>query len=328
MLQTSPVTCVFDPNPSSATVHRDPHFNPQAVSVVLRKAMQGLGTDEQAIIKALTSINTEQRQELADVYKGMYGRDLVEEFKSELSGHFKKIILALMMSKYSFLASEMRNAMKGLGTNESTLIEILTSLDNEEIAALNFCYNVDFDRLLEQDLASETSGDFKHLLALLAHAVRDEQGVPNDELARTSAVKLIQAGVMQWGTDEDVFNRIFCKLSHSQLCLVFAAYQTITGKTIEETIESEMSGDFKRGLLALVQVARSKVDYLATRLYDSMKGLGTNESTLTRIIVTTCEENLVEIKHRFLAKYGQPLAQFVEDDCSGDYKRTLLALIK
>ena len=47
--------------------------------------------------------------------------------------------------------------------------------------------------------------------------------------------------------------------------------QAITGKTIEDTIESEMSGDFKRGLLALVHVARSKVDYFAARLYDSMK---------------------------------------------------------
>ena len=45
----------------------------------------------------------------------MYGKILMEDLKSELSGSYKKLVKALMYSKPMFDAYELRNAMKGLG---------------------------------------------------------------------------------------------------------------------------------------------------------------------------------------------------------------------
>ena len=45
----------------------------------------------------------------------MYGKVLLEDFKSELSGNIRKLVRALMLPPALFDAHELRNAMKGLG---------------------------------------------------------------------------------------------------------------------------------------------------------------------------------------------------------------------
>ena len=98
-------------------------FNPSSDSDKLRKAMKGLGTDEKTIIEILGNRSNEQRQELKIVFKQMHGRDLLEDLRSELSGHFKDTIEALMMTPIEYDAYSFRRAIKGLGTDgENTLI--------------------------------------------------------------------------------------------------------------------------------------------------------------------------------------------------------------
>jgi len=312
-----------------ATVFPDPGFNPETVSEALRKAMKGMGTDEKAIIQALTSISNGQRQHLGAAFKQMYGRNLLEDLKSELSGKLGKVVLALMAPAMYYDARELRAAMKGAGTDEGCLIEILASRTNAEIAQIKAAYKKDMGRDLEKDLMSETSGHFRRLLVSLTNGCRDETSAPNLDHAKENAQALLTAGAKKWGTDESMFNRILCTLSHAQLRLVFEEYQKISvGKTIEQAIKSEMSGDLRDGMLAIVQCSLNKIDFYASRLYKSMKGLGTDDATLIRIIVSRSEVDLALIKESFLRQYGKPLATFVKDDCSGDYERILLALIK
>jgi len=311
-----------------ATVVADPDFNPEAIAEGLRKAMKGLGTDEEAIIESLANVTNEQRQVLTAAFKQMYGRDLIDDLKSELGGKLEKVILALMTPAAFYDARELRAAMKGAGTDEGVLIEILASRSNEEIALIKAAYKKDMDRDLEEDMMSETGGNFKRLLVSLANGCRDESGEVDAELAANNAQALADAGVEKWGTDEEMFNRILCTLNHEQLRLVFDEYENLTGKSMEDSIKSEMSGDLKDGLLAIVQCARSKVDYFATRLYKSMKGAGTDDPTLIRVIVSRSEIDLALIKDAFEATYEKSMAEFVKDDCGGDYEKALLALVK
>lgn len=58
-----------------------------------------------------------------------------------------------------------------------------------------------------------------------------------------------------------------------------------------------------------------------------MKGAGTNDDDLIRVVVSRSERNMDAIKKEFEKLYGQSLAQFIENDTSGDYKKMLLALI-
>jgi hypothetical protein len=61
-------------------------------------------------------------------------------------------------------ARELRRAMKGLGTDEKTLIRIFSSRSKEQLQIIAQQYSALFGRNLEHDVSSETSGNFRKLL--------------------------------------------------------------------------------------------------------------------------------------------------------------------
>ncbi|XP_070544346.1 annexin-B12-like isoform X3 [Ptychodera flava] len=302
-------------------------FNGQNEAEVLRNAMKGLGTDEKAIIHVVTSCSNEQRQQILKDYKTMFGRDLVKDFKSELSGKLEKIVLALMLSAPQFDAAELRRAMKGVGTDEAALIEIMCTRTNAEIQAMKLAYKKDHGKDLEDALRSETSGHFRKLMVSMSVGGRDEKVGVDVAKAQADAKALYDAGEKQWGTDESRFNAILASRSFEQLRATFDEYAKISKRDIEKSIKSEFSGDIEKGLLTIVRCVRNKAAYFAEQLYKSMKGLGTDDDTLIRVVVSRCEKDMVQIKHEFQRMYSQPLSQFIADDTSGDYKKILLAIV-
>lgn len=58
-----------------------------------------------------------------------------------------------------------------------------------------------------------------------------------------------------------------------------------------------------------------------------MKGAGTDDETLMRIIVSRCEIDLEAIKREYSDLYEKTLYSAVKKETSGDYKNALLALI-
>ena len=67
-------------------------------------------------------------------------QDLVSELKSEVGGDFGAVMLGLMMTPAEFDAYSMKQAVKGLGTDEEALIEVLSSRTNAELEATKDVY--------------------------------------------------------------------------------------------------------------------------------------------------------------------------------------------
>ncbi|KAI3955902.1 hypothetical protein MKW98_006262, partial [Papaver atlanticum] len=61
-------------------------------------------------------------------------------------------------------------------------------------------------------------------------------------------------------------------------------------------VKSETSGNFEFGLLTILKCAGNTAKYFAKELYKSIKGLGTTDSTLIRIVVTRTEFDMQYIK--------------------------------
>ncbi len=66
------------------------------------------------------------------------------------------------------------------------------------------------------------------------------------------------------------------------------------------SIDREMSGDLKKGMKTIVMCVRNRSDYFAEQLYKSMKGAGTDDDTLIRIIVARCEVCVEECNNYIL----------------------------
>jgi len=310
------------------TISPAPNFNAENDCEVLRKAMRGMGTDETALISILASRSNAQRVEIRKRYKTMFGKDLMNDLKSELSGNLEECLLAIMEPSVLYDAKCLRRAMRGAGTDEETLIDILCTRSNQEISAIKAEYSSYYKRDLEKDCVSETSGHFKRLLVSMCQGNRDENQTVDIEKAKKEAMDLFQAGEKKWGTDESRFNVVLASRSYPQLRATFDEYVKVSQRDLLNSIDREMSGDLKAGFKCIVQCAKNAPEYFADRLWKSMKGVGTDDSLLIRIVVSRSEVDLVEIKQSFLQKYHKTLYKMIEGDCSGDYKKLLLALVK
>ncbi|XP_036402838.1 annexin A11a isoform X2 [Megalops cyprinoides] len=293
---------------------------------VLRKAMKGFGTDEQAIIDLLGSRTNKQRIPLLISFKTAYGKDLIKDLKSELSGNFEKLVLAMLKTPSQFDAYELHEAIKGAGTDEACLIEILSSRSNEEIRGINQVYKAEYKKSLEEAISGDTSGHFRRLLVSLAQGNRDERETVDISLAKQDAQALYAAGENKLGTDESKFNAILCARSKPHLRAVFHEYQQMCGRDIEKSISREMSGDLESGMLAVVKCIKNTPAYFAERLYKAMKGAGTKDRTLIRIMVTRSEVDMLDIRQEYMKNYGKSLYTHISGDTSGDYKKLLLKL--
>ncbi|XP_014883281.1 annexin A11a isoform X1 [Poecilia latipinna] len=317
--------------PSSNRVFRGtikdfPGADPLKDVEVLRKAMKGFGTDEQAIIDLLGSRSNKQRVPLLKAYKTSYGKDLIKDLHSELSGDFRNLVMAMLKSPAEFDASELHSAMKGAGTDEACMIEILSSRSNAEIKEINRIYKENNKKSLEDAIKSDTSGHFCRLLISLAQGNRDERENIDVNLAKQDAQALYAAGENKLGTDESKFNAILCARSKPHLRTVFYEYQKMCGRDIEKSISREMSGDLESGMLAVVKCIKNTPGYFAERLYKSMKGAGTKDRTLIRIMVSRSEIDMLDIRQEYVKNYGKSLYTHIHGDTSGDYRKLLIKL--
>uniref|UniRef100_A0AAR2LA53 Annexin n=1 Tax=Pygocentrus nattereri TaxID=42514 RepID=A0AAR2LA53_PYGNA len=270
--------------------------------------MKGFGTDEQAIINLLGSRSNKQRVPLVISYKTAYGKDLIKDLKSELSGNFEKVVLAMLKAPAQFDASELREAIKGAGTDEACLIEILSSRSNAEIREINQVYKAEYKKTLEEAITGDTSGHFRRLLVSLAQGNRDERETVDIALAKQDAQALYQAGENKLGTDESKFNAILCARSKAHLRVIAACVKS------------------KNVFLSAVKCIKDTPAYFAERLYKAMKGLGTKDRTLIRIMVSRSEVDMLDIRQAYIKKYGKSLYTDISGDTSGDYKKLLLKL--
>ncbi|KAK6625727.1 Annexin B10 [Polyplax serrata] len=310
------------------TVRPYADFNASEDGIALREAMKGLGTDEGVIVDILANRSNSQRQEISKFFTEEYGRNLIEDLKSELGGKFEDLIVALMVPPVEYLCKQINKAIKGIGTDDHCLIEILCSKNNTEIQELVNAYEAKYNRPLAEHLCSDTSGDFRRFLTLIITGVRKDSSETDPEAAREMAEKLHASGEGKLGTDEEVFNKIFAHESFAQLRLIFEEYKKIGGRTIEQAIKNEMTGHLKEALLATVDCVQHPPAFFAKRLHKAMAGMGTDDVTLIRIIVSRSEIDLENIKNEYERLYEKTLESAVRGETHGHYKKALLAIIK
>lgn len=170
------------------------NFNASNDAAALRKAMKGFGTDENAIIEVLCRRTNAQRMDILRTYKTCYGKDLIDDIRSETSGNFENILVALLTQSTELYARELFEAMYGEGTDEDVLIEVMCTMTNREIREIAGMFQRMFGKNLEHELRSDTSGTFKRLMTSLSCGNRDESMVTDVNAARMDAQELKRAG--------------------------------------------------------------------------------------------------------------------------------------
>ena len=294
---------------------------------ILYRSMKGLGTDEDAIINVICSTDALTRAEIRRRYVALYGKDLIKKLKDELSGNFEDTVVGLFMTPPEYDAYCLYKAMKGIGTNEGVLIEIIGTRSNQEIQMIKSEFFKNYGKPLEKWVSSETSGHLKKLLISLLQGTRSMNTMPDPMMCQSEAHALYIAGEGRLGTDEATFVRIFTQRSAAELDLISRNYHQLRGNTLHHAIDKEFSGDTKKLLHTILEGLQNPAAYFARRLRDSVEGVGTNDSRLVRVIVSRCEIDMPLIKQEYRRMYGRDLVYDIRSDTSGDYKRILTYLL-
>lgn len=288
----------------------------EADADILHAAMENAGTDEDAISKLLTHRTNAERQRIAVAYKAKYDKDLIDELKHELSGNFEKVIIALMTKPDEYLAQELHKSVKGPGTNEETLVEIVASMDNAQKKDVKRAYQRLYEKNLVEDIDEDTSGFFRQFLTALLADVRNDIDRPEETVE-----KLLTGDEHDWGN-------VLSTNTFLSLKRIFSSFEKLSSKKVEDAIKEQFHGDVELAFLTVAKCAQNTPAYFAERLRESMKGAGTDEATLIRIIVSRSEIDLNKIQIEYRQLYDRNLKDDIENDTSGHFEDTLVYLVE
>ncbi|CAG5867176.1 unnamed protein product [Menidia menidia] len=286
------------------TVTPYPDFNASADASVLESAIKSKGVEEDVIVAVLVKRSNEQRQKIKAVYEASTGRRLDEDLKSALRSDLED----------------------GLGTDEAVLVEILATRSNKEIEEIKRVFKEEYKEDLEQDVKDDTSGDFTQALLAMLKANKDESKDIDLDLARKDAEILFEAGETGKKVDVSTLINILTTRSGPQLTKTFHQYACVSDITLPKALTIQLSGDIEDCLIDIVKCAWNTPAFFAEKLHLAMKGHGTCEKTLIRVLVSRSEVDLKKIVEEYRAMYDNSLHEDILHDTKGHYQKVLLGL--
>ena len=296
----------------------------------LRKAMEGFGTDEEHLILVVTSNKTQERLKIKKAYEEKYKKNLIDDLKSELSGKFEDAMVALFKEPVEYDCECIYNAMKGAGTDENCLIEVIASRPNWLLEKIKKKYRELYKKELVEDIKGDTSGDFQKILEGILRCKRSEVKEINKENCEKIAKELSEAKEEGWVVNDEssVFYNYIMNSSPKELSAIAREYYRLSGKTIIDGIENNFKGDAKDLLKSILYSLVSPSEYFATRIKKAIEGFGTDNKTLIRILITRCEVDMNIIKKYYKQLYNKEMIEDIKNDISGDYQKLMIELIK
>jgi len=297
-----------------------PANDAKADAAVLHKAFKGLGTDEDAVISILAHRSKHQLEQIDHEYRiqSHEGTSLQHALEKELSGSFRALAVGVVTPVAEFKKRSLKEAVEGLGTRESTLIDVYCQSTNEEL------HHIAKDADLYKKVLDDISGDFKKVIVNQARGDRPHDTISGKE-AEDIAQLFYKAGEGKIGTDESKYIDVITKHSHHALQQIDEAYKAKHKHGLAKAIDSETSGDLKHSLLALL---KHRDEYLADRLHHAIAGLGTDERVLIYVFSILEKEELHRVAAIYKSKHKESLEDAIKGDTSFNFKKFLIALLK
>jgi hypothetical protein len=302
-------------------------FNPVQDAQNIKKAMEKPRCPL-TIIDIVTHRSNAQRQKIVEEYYKQYQKNIRDDFRSSFSGNFQDSLVALFYTPLDYDCNQIYSAMKGLGTNEDSLIEIFATRSNERINQIKQRYSQMYNQKdLVKEINNETSGFFRKILLALLNGNRNVNPVPDEKECAECAKKLYNCQSDKKDNLQDTYLEIFTQKSREELYNISKIYFNWYNKTLMEEIERLFSSDPRRIFKAIIYSLLSPSEYFAYRLNKAMKGITTKDTILIRVIISREEIDIERIKRYYNQNYEKTLYEAVKKAVSGDYQKILLELI-
>lgn len=283
--------------------------------------------DENTITEISISHSNAERVKLREDYKSKFNRELLEDIQKNMKGDLCTLLISIYRDPVEYDAELLYRAMKGIGTDDDILIEVICFRSTERLNQIKEKFKESYGKELVKEVESECSGEYKNTLKALLESERSQNKNPDLENCKNIAEELYKAGEGKLGTNDTVFVKYFTTLSPEELMLVGKEYHKSHKKNLVEVIESEMSGELNKVLKCILYGLISPSEYFARQISVAVKGVGTNDTQLIRSVVSRADEDMKMIKRYYKKLFNKDMAEEVKADTSGNYQKILLHLI-
>ncbi|KAF2316669.1 hypothetical protein GH714_042010 [Hevea brasiliensis] len=259
----------------------------------------GIGCDAAVIVNILAHRAASQRDDIQQEFETLYSYDLKKELSSELHGNLKKALLLWMQTPMERDITTLRQALTGHIPHPELKIatEIICSRTSSQIRQIKQAYTSTYDTYLEIDVEAYASGNHKQLMLAYLSTTRYEGPEIDRVLVENDAKAMHKSGEKKFGMDERVLIQIFSERSKAHLVALDSAYHKMYGRELRKVLRK------------------------------AMKGLGTKDTTLIRVVVTRAEVDMQQIKEEYQKLYKKPLIDAVRLETLGHYRTFLLSLL-
>uniref|UniRef100_A0A0E0DBA8 Annexin n=1 Tax=Oryza meridionalis TaxID=40149 RepID=A0A0E0DBA8_9ORYZ len=224
----------------------------------------------------------------------------MQRLQSELSGDLERAMYHWVLDPVERQAVMVNAATKCIHEDYAVIVEIACTNSSSELLAL--------------------------LLALVSTYRYDGDEV-NDALAKSEA-KILHEAVTNGETDHGELIRIVGTRSRAQLNATFSWFRDERGTSITKALQhgADPTG-YSHALRTALRCISDANKYFVKVLRNAMHKSGTDEDSLTRVIVLHAEKDLKGIKDAFQKRASVALEKAIDNDTSGDYKSFLMALL-
>jgi annexin A7/11 len=199
--------------------------------------------------------------------------------------------------------------MKGFGTDEKTLIGVLSTKDPVQIDAIRREFSSSYKRDLIKDIQNETSSWFEEGLCALARGPLHQD------------VYLLYNAMNGMGTKEKVLNDVLLGRSNEDMKAIKRAYQDTYRRSLEGDVKGDLSMKTERHFLMVLAANRTEnapfnpqqIDQDVMEIYKATEGkMGTDELLVCNIFSQRSDDQIRAIATEYKNKFRKSLESVIK----------------
>lgn len=221
-------------------------------------------------------------------------------------------------------AQVLRKAMKGLGTDEKAITNVIGYRTNKQRQQIITAFKQAYGKDLIKELKSEVGGNYERLIVGLMSKPADYDAY------------CLHKAMSGAGTDESVLIEILASRSNKEIAEIKDVYKTKYKKVLEKELSSETSGHFRRLLVSLNNGAREESSHVdasraeadAQNLYKAgEKKWGTDEAAFNLVMASRSHPQLRATFQAYHRISNRDITKSLEGEFSGDILKGMLAVV-
>ena len=299
-------------------------------TVILHNILNEKNINYDNLFSFLLSTNNYERQIIAEEYKIKYTRTIFEDLKKFITNKDTNYIITLMFYNYYELdARTIHKALKEGKRNEKPLIEIFASRPSWFLQIVNDEYKRIYGLSLKEELAKEKKSDFISFLQCILITPRLRTNfIKSEKQAGDVVQEIILKGLKKYGTDVELFKNLFLNNSRDDLIYICREFKIMDKKkrNLYDAVDDAVPKTTRELIKAIIFAVVMPSQYFAYLLKKSIEGIGTDEETLSRVLVERHEIDMEFIRQYYKLETKRELIDDIIGDTSGIYQKITVRL--